>query len=68
MWRDFAYKSKELNEIAFQLGEDPEELRDRVRKNLLYPNHRGLLGLSSMLPKFPAMLLTTFFFFFTLMS
>ncbi|XP_033095582.1 leucine-rich repeat and IQ domain-containing protein 1-like [Anneissia japonica] len=27
---DFYYNSKELNELAFILGEDPEELRDRV--------------------------------------
>ncbi|XP_071484235.1 uncharacterized protein [Diadema antillarum] len=31
---EFAYKSKQLNEIAFQLGEDPEELRDRVIQEL----------------------------------
>ncbi|XP_071956030.1 leucine-rich repeat- and IQ domain-containing protein 1-like [Antedon mediterranea] len=31
---DFYYKSKELNELAFILGEDPEELRDRVISEL----------------------------------
>ena len=27
---EFYYESAELKELAFQLGEDPEELRDRV--------------------------------------
>ena len=33
---EFYYESAELKELAFQLGEDPEELRDRVNLELHY--------------------------------
>nr|XP_054761624.1 leucine-rich repeat and IQ domain-containing protein 1-like [Lytechinus pictus] len=39
---NFAYKSKELNDLAFQLGEDPEELRDRVIHELEEADRKDL--------------------------
>ncbi|XP_030845358.1 leucine-rich repeat and IQ domain-containing protein 1 [Strongylocentrotus purpuratus] len=39
---NFAYQSKELNKLAFQLGEDPEELRDRVLHELEEADRKDL--------------------------